>query len=565
MNNNDGYLLLLIENAKGGRKTNYLEFCEFYYDEVFKLVYKLVPNYKLASEITEGVFIDAYSNLNYVTESTPFTYWFKSLAIRSVLSRLKEIKNFSSLSKSENDEEIVKLCNEEFQVIVKRFEELDPKLRIPFILYFFEDYTIREVTDLVGELFNAKSENFLMEASEQLFKGTKYEILMDLNILEWSNIEKQSLDSLSEDFQVYKPIIKEFYADFQYFFSKIASPTEIIENIKSILMEESVEVAQKRKKDREEASARIRKSVKKKQLKDVSAVYSKPKEKSKISEFSKSYKVNSKKKFVLNFSAIILIVFSISFYFYNKTEESVWTIDAKGHGFTIDGQLNGSKIAEASTIKTDEDGEIELNNEAFGKVTVLSDSEVVLAKMESGGELLKLNYGNIKVDSYASRILKKHSIYIPHSKIVDNGAKYNLEIDRFGNGKINVDEGILTIKNETSEILFSSGTYASIYSNKLNIPVQEFASRKMVDLIEEFNNSKNAANILDGFRKEYKETDGVTLWNLFVQSNGKAKLKLLEMVYEKFKPTITTDKNELLKGNEEAVANFRKEVEWQLF
>jgi len=154
--------------------TSKLTFEEIYQqnaDMVLNLAYRMTGREEMARDITQDVFMKIYQKSDTFREQSKVSTWIYRITMNHIINlmrREKKLKFFNTLEKSftaepnynnaitvweENlpqrpDKELED--HEKEMIIRKLIEELDPRYKIPLLLYRYEEMSYREIADQLG-------------------------------------------------------------------------------------------------------------------------------------------------------------------------------------------------------------------------------------------------------------------------------------------------------------------------------------------------------------------------------------------------------------------------------
>ncbi|MBI9072667.1 MAG: hypothetical protein JEY94_13775 [Melioribacteraceae bacterium] len=559
MAQNDNYLLFLIAQAKDGNKNKYLEFCELYYDEIFKIILQLIPSDELAGELTTEVFISAFDSLKYVQEDTPFTDWLKSIAIRNSLNLLKTLETEVDFSANIHNQEYLENSSSDFNDVLINFLRLSAKLRISYVLYYFDEYNENEVIELVAKLFDDKDENILKDAHEKLVANTNYQLITDPN-LGWKAIENIE-GELPENLAQIKELIDDLKDRFNIYFRSIDSSAEIISDIRAILLETSLQKADeekaKRTKIREALISRAKKETKEK-------LTPKPEI---IEEKKESVPKKPKLVPIIKWAAFFIALFFCYYVFVMPKSGDGWQIAETTGTIYSDGKpFTDNEIVESHKYSTDDDSQFELSKSDLGKIRLFENTSIIINENRYKKNSIKFIEGKLQITSLGKTFDRYDIIELPEGYIIDKGGNYIIEINKYGNGNLTIDDGYLIIKSENIETILTTESTLQIFNNKIGLPVHINSSEKLKLAVGSYDKSKNLNSVLFLLKKENIDLQGITIWNLFAGlENGKEREELFEMLKERFNLLDELKDFSSIKNNDENFRKLRDEIYWQLY
>lgn len=177
---------IIIGRVLNGEKNAYALLVDKYKDRVFSLVKGIVKNHELAEEVSQDVFVKAYSALEKFRKDAGFSTWIYRIAYNASISAIRR-KNFRTnsydeqLDKTSAPDQLEIAEREEqkeqkSQRLKKALNELKPDERLILILYYYEEKSVEEIALSAGlstsnvkvKLFRIR--NKLKELMEQMDK-----------------------------------------------------------------------------------------------------------------------------------------------------------------------------------------------------------------------------------------------------------------------------------------------------------------------------------------------------------------------------------------------------------
>lgn len=144
----------LVNNAKRGDDTSFVELINFYKQNLYKMAFIYVRNEQDALDIVSDTVYKAYMNINKLRESQYFSRWIIKILINLSINKLKSNKNiiyvddYSLLDKNSNISEM------EFNIsknidLYNAMDNLNIKYKNLIILKYFQDMTISQISKLL--------------------------------------------------------------------------------------------------------------------------------------------------------------------------------------------------------------------------------------------------------------------------------------------------------------------------------------------------------------------------------------------------------------------------------
>lgn len=168
------YVRLLIKSAKQGKKNAYRELCNLNLKKIYNISVRFLLSEKIAEIITRDIFVEAWSNLNFLRDAQSFEIWLKSIAIYKLLDEIRTSTIKNKLIEDNiitvNDLEII--SNDKFE---NKILCLPEKERILFILRDIEKYTYDEIADFTTDFSKDEIKSMIRQTRKSLINAGEHE------------------------------------------------------------------------------------------------------------------------------------------------------------------------------------------------------------------------------------------------------------------------------------------------------------------------------------------------------------------------------------------------------
>jgi RNA polymerase sigma factor (sigma-70 family) len=169
---------LLIDETLQGRVRSFGALVEKYQDTLYTFVARSIGNREDAKDITQAVFINAFTNLKKFRKESAFSTWLYRIAVNQVKNHWRDKKNRLVVAESElrafvaenrnavreTTDAIHDLEAEELKRVVDDLISfLPPEQKQFFVLYYIAGHTCREIADI----FKTSASNVKI----QLYRG----------------------------------------------------------------------------------------------------------------------------------------------------------------------------------------------------------------------------------------------------------------------------------------------------------------------------------------------------------------------------------------------------------
>jgi RNA polymerase sigma factor (sigma-70 family) len=159
---------------------------EKYQKQVYSICYHIVGNFADAQDLTQDIFIKAYSNLASLREPLRFSSWLRSISINICKRWLQNRKDYLPLETiAQTDEELLddpspqeKMeTDERYSFVMKAMDSISEKNRLVTVMYYIDDLSYQEIGDFLN-LSGATVRSRLHRARKEL-KGELITMIED--------------------------------------------------------------------------------------------------------------------------------------------------------------------------------------------------------------------------------------------------------------------------------------------------------------------------------------------------------------------------------------------------
>lgn len=150
----------VIENVLAGNRDAYAFLVDRYKDKVFALVMGVLKDHELAQEVAQDVFLKAYVSLNKFRKDASFSTWIYRISYNTAISETRKKKvhnvdfneNINADISWVNEDDLRESLNkeEDQQKLSRAIEELLPDEKQIINLYYFEEKTVSEISEIAG-------------------------------------------------------------------------------------------------------------------------------------------------------------------------------------------------------------------------------------------------------------------------------------------------------------------------------------------------------------------------------------------------------------------------------
>lgn len=142
----------LINKCKENDRNAQSEIYQLYAGKLFALCLKYSRNYQEAQDNLQNGFITIFNKIDQYDFKGSFEGWIKRIIINTALQTYRQ-KNVLNLVTEEIPEEVeIEIDEEEvsLEYLLKLIQELPNKYRLVFNLYVLDDYSHKEIAEMLG-------------------------------------------------------------------------------------------------------------------------------------------------------------------------------------------------------------------------------------------------------------------------------------------------------------------------------------------------------------------------------------------------------------------------------
>lgn len=129
-------------------ESEFMRLIGLYRETVFRAAYCCLKSYSEAEDITQEVFLSLYTYSGNFNDDSHIKAWLLRVTVNKCRNLLKSC--FKRLSVPLDEAEDKAVCSEESSVL-HLIMSLKPKLRTPLYMYYYEEYSVKEIAALLGE------------------------------------------------------------------------------------------------------------------------------------------------------------------------------------------------------------------------------------------------------------------------------------------------------------------------------------------------------------------------------------------------------------------------------
>lgn len=542
------YILYLVDNAKKGRKNSYEELYSFFSDEIYRLIYHIVPNEELTNQITADTFLSIWRNISELEDNAYFIEWLKETAIFLAFQQFKKVEEEIEVPDNLKDFESL-------------FLSLPVKSRIAILLKISLDFDIKKIKTALNIEEHEEIKIILLDPLRKILHFNMYDNLNSLSDLDLVNVFFNPIDE-----QINETIKKEISSFQEYFksiFANLHLPFSVLDVIKSELFQQSLE-----NKSREKNLDRFKRQA---LMKDASFNDQSIKNTAKTKEFTiddeklkeligkKENKNSIKSKVIVPIIVAIIIGIAGYYFLYFSKINTPWLIVSHQGKYTINNKIQIDKLYENERLTTYDNSTVKLVIPEVAKLLIKQNTSLSLAKAFDENNIIKLFGGSLNI--YTNEKFVDIESFSDIPRIVVNNDYFTAKLETCNLSitqnmakefKLELSQGWAEIESSGNSFYLSPDYYA-IVSEFINdpIPIRNGAHNSFyANLVLSDDALQNESSLIF-LLNNAEENDLLTLYHLLKLRNGINKKLVLEKI-KYFIPFIDEQASEgILNQNED--------------
>lgn len=209
---------------------------------------------------------------------------------------------------------------------------------------------------------------------------------------------------------------------------------------------------------------------------------------------------------------------------------SGWDVVAITGTATIDSKPlhEAGQLGIGQWLETDKNSTARLNVSTIGDVTVYPNSRLgLLVSMEQKEHRLKLDHGKIK--AFITAPPRLFFVDTPSALAVDYGCEYILEVDKKGNGELEVKLGWVSLERDGRQSRVPMNGYCQIRADfGPGTPYFDDVTQSFLDALNELDFDGAGDEALQTLLNEAQSHDTLTLWHLLMRDDEQRRGKIFD-------------------------------------
>ncbi len=262
---------------------------------------------------------------------------------------------------------------------------------------------------------------------------------------------------------------------------------------------------------------------------------------------------------------IILILLAAFYVYYDfQKYNSPWDVQClKGYAIINGRESSSGKLEQGESLTADMHSHITLHIPDAGRVELQPNSSVMLEKAKDGDNIVKINYGDVKIISTAA--MPSLKINLANSVVIDRAGTFYVSVDNDRNARVKLESGFVEINyNDTTTFVKEGFTCDIKYNYRPGIPSRAEAPdtlKREVEKFDYFNGKEESVKKIISLAKDY---DMLTLLAMIPFVPQQQREMLFQAVVNYFPPPPGVTRLGIVNGNDEMLYKWWEDIEWQL-
>lgn len=143
----------LIIQCKKQDATAQGELYQRYSSTLFSICLRYSPNYVEAEDNLQDSFLTIFKKVDQFKDKGSFEGWMKRITVNTVLQKYRKQRVFDIVREDQIEDEADVLVDDEgipLDFLLKIIQELPDRYRLVFTMYVMDDYSHKEIADMLG-------------------------------------------------------------------------------------------------------------------------------------------------------------------------------------------------------------------------------------------------------------------------------------------------------------------------------------------------------------------------------------------------------------------------------
>lgn len=262
----------------------------------------------------------------------------------------------------------------------------------------------------------------------------------------------------------------------------------------------------------------------------------------------------------------IVLILTCVFYFYYDFQKynSPWDIQCLDGYTIINGKISPSgKLEQGETLSADKTSHITLHIPDVGRLEMSPGSSIELEKAKDGDNIVKVNYGTVKVVGTVT--MPSFKIKLSSSSIIDKAGTFSVSVDQNQNANITVENGFVEINRKDYDVFVKEGFVCKVNDNyRPGTPIRIDEPDSLKREIERFDYFNGGDASVEKIISEAKDSDMLTLLSMIPFASKQQREILFQAVVNYFPPPLGVTRLGIVSGDKEMLYKWWEDVEWQI-
>ncbi len=217
------------------------------------------------------------------------------------------------------------------------------------------------------------------------------------------------------------------------------------------------------------------------------------------------------------------------------------------------------RMAVGDKLQTNDESKAKIQVGIIGHVEVAPNTSIRLLQASMTDHRLALDKGSITATIFAPPRL--FFVETPSALAVDLGCAYTLNVDDAGASTLHVTSGWVALEFDNRESIVPAGAICKTRPGfGPGTPYQEDASVALISALARYDFENGGFDALRVVIDEARNIDSITLWHLYVRTNGADRAAVYDRLSSLVRPPRGVTRDGMLAGDPEMIKVWRKHL-----
>ncbi len=220
-----------------------------------------------------------------------------------------------------------------------------------------------------------------------------------------------------------------------------------------------------------------------------------------------------------------------------------------------------SEISVGQWLETDGESSAQVAVGDLGTVNVEPDSRLRLVRAKADEQRLELERGSLR--AFITAPPRLFIVDTPAAAAIDLGCAYRLNVDKSGDGEIEVTLGWVSMENHGHESIVPYGAKCLTRKQQgVGTPFYVDANAVLIEALQRFDFDDGGDAALAVVLREAAVRDSLTLWHLLGRTQGEARGHVFDRLATLTPPPNSVNRDAIVRGDQDAIDTWRDTLVW---